>query len=83
MTSVEKLKNIVAELITAKIEASELTQKQAADISGMTQPRISFVINNKIEIFTLDKLIDVGEKLGVEFYWEGSDAEGRVLLSAK
>ena len=41
------------------IEARGLTQKQAAALFGVTQPRISDLVRGKIELFSLDTLVDM------------------------
>jgi predicted XRE-type DNA-binding protein len=41
------------------IEAKELTQAQAAKQFGVTQPRISDLMRGKIELFSVDSLIEM------------------------
>ena len=41
------------------IEARELTQAQAAKLLGVTQPRISDLTRGKIELFSVDGLIEM------------------------
>lgn len=70
MNTVDQVKLSLTKIITNKINEQGLTQKQAAAIGGLTQPRISYVKANKIDIFTIDKLLDVAEKLGTKIYWD-------------
>ena len=41
------------------IERSHLTQAQAAKVFRVTQPRISNLIRGKIDLFSLDTLVDM------------------------
>lgn len=46
------------------IEKEGWTQKEAAEILAVSQPRISDVVNGKIDKFTLDVLFSMLDKLG-------------------
>ena len=50
---------------TALIEERGLTQKQAAKALGVTQPRISDLVRGRIELFSIDTLVDMLSRLGV------------------
>lgn len=41
------------------IEARELTQKAAARLLGVTQPRVSDLVRGKIDRFSVDSLIEM------------------------
>jgi len=45
------------------IEESGLTQKQVADLVGCGQPRISDLINGKIDLFSIEWLLDLIDTL--------------------
>lgn len=47
------------------IEARELTQKEAAEALGVTQPRVSDLVRGKIDRFTIDTLVEMLTHLGV------------------
>lgn len=47
------------------IEQEKLTQKQVAELAKVTQPRISDLLKGKIDLFTVDSLMDIAESLGV------------------
>ena len=54
-----------AELMLAAkkyIKENNLTQKQAAEIMGVDQPRINKLLAGHIELFTLDKLVVMLER---------------------
>jgi predicted XRE-type DNA-binding protein len=46
------------------IEQQDWTQKEAAERLGVSQPRISDLVNGKIDKFTLDQLFSMLDKLG-------------------
>lgn len=46
------------------IEANQLKQAEAAEILGVTRPRVSDVINKKAIKFTIDALVDMLARTG-------------------
>jgi predicted XRE-type DNA-binding protein len=49
-----------------RVRAKEgLTQAQAAEMLGMTQPRLSALVQGHLELFSLEALIDIAAKLGL------------------
>lgn len=63
----ENLK-IRAELMHALrnyIESNELTQTEAAEIFDVSQPRVSDLVNGKIDKFTIDMLITMLSSAGI------------------
>ena len=61
-----KLRSALMLEITEKIRAREFTQSQAAEILCISQPRVSTLIQGKIEKFRLDSLIDMAHRLGLQ-----------------
>ena len=55
------LMNQVADLIKKR----RLTQARAAKLMGVTQPRISDLVRGRIELFSIDTLVDMLARLGV------------------
>lgn len=51
--------------VTGLIEEHGLTQKAAAKALGVTQPRISDLVRGRIELFSIDTLVDMLSRLGV------------------
>lgn len=45
--------------LTKLIEAQELTQTAAAELLGVTQPRVSDLVRGKIDRFSVDSLIEM------------------------
>ena len=50
--------------IESFIAEKKLTQSQAAELIGISRPRISDVVRGKIEKFTIDALVDMLTKAG-------------------
>lgn len=51
--------------LTKWFEASGLTQAMAAKTLGITQPRLNQLIKGKIEVFSLDALVNMAAKAGM------------------
>ena len=51
--------------LTRLIEAQKLTQTAAAELLGVTQPRISDLVRGKIDRFSVDTLIEMLGHAGV------------------
>ena len=51
--------------LSGYIESHGLTQAQAADLLGVTQPRISDLVRGKINLFSLDMLLDMASAAGM------------------
>ncbi|HEY3287727.1 MAG TPA: helix-turn-helix transcriptional regulator [Gemmatimonadaceae bacterium] len=47
------------------IKKRRLTQARAAKLMGVTQPRISDLVRGRIELFSIDTLVDMLARLGV------------------
>jgi predicted XRE-type DNA-binding protein len=60
-----KLRSALMIEIRKVIEARELTQAAAAALFGVSQPRISDVVRGKIDLFSIDTLIDMLAHAGV------------------
>jgi predicted XRE-type DNA-binding protein len=52
--------------ISELIRRSEWTQRQAAARFGVTQPRISDLMRGRIDLFSLDMLVDMAAAGGLE-----------------
>lgn len=57
--------------IKRHIHQRGLTQRQAAALFGVPQPRISEIVQGKVELYTVDKLINllaaVGQQVEIQF----------------
>jgi predicted XRE-type DNA-binding protein len=61
-----RIRSALMVAITKHIQQTELTQKEAAHLLGVTQPRISDLIRGRIEVFSIDTLIAMLSRLGVK-----------------
>jgi predicted XRE-type DNA-binding protein len=61
------------------IDEQGMTQSEAADVFGVTQPRISDLVNKKIEKFSIDTLVNMhataGMKVRLTIEPEADDAQ--------
>ena len=48
------------------IQERELTQAEAARILGVTQPRVSDLVRGKIDLFSIDTLVNMLAKAGLQ-----------------
>ncbi len=48
------------------IQEKDITQKDASLKMGVTQPRISDLMRGKIDLFTIDMLVSMLEKIGID-----------------
>ena len=51
--------------LTNYINKQGLTQSQAADLLGVTQPRVSDLVRGKINLFSLDTLMNMATAAGM------------------
>lgn len=52
--------------LTEAMKAQGLTQVQAAALFGVTQPRISDLMRGKVNLFSLDALVDMASTAGMQ-----------------
>jgi predicted XRE-type DNA-binding protein len=48
------------------IEERDLTQAEAARVLGVTQPRVSDLVRGKIDLFSIDMLVNLLAKAGLQ-----------------
>jgi predicted XRE-type DNA-binding protein len=48
------------------IQDRQLTQAKAAKLFGVTQPRISDLVRGRIELFSIDSLVDMLARAGIK-----------------
>jgi predicted XRE-type DNA-binding protein len=73
-----KIRSILMGSIRAIIEREKLTQARAAKLFGVSQPRISDLVRGKIELFSIDGLVNMlasaGRHVEVSVHPEGDRA---------
>ena len=60
-----KLRSALMIRISEQIKSSNLNQKQAAELLKISQPRVSALLNGKINDFRLDSLVDMAHRMGL------------------
>ncbi len=60
-----KLRSALMVEIVERIKEQGLTQTRAAEVLHITQPRVSALLNGKINDFRLDTLVDMAHRLGM------------------
>lgn len=60
-----KLRAALMMALTQRIEQSGLSQVQAAERFGVTQPRVSDLVRGKIHLFSLDALVNMAAAAGL------------------
>jgi len=60
-----KIRAVLMRELEHQIKTHGWTQTQAAKILGVTQPRMSNLIRGKIELFTIDMLVNMLTKCGI------------------
>lgn len=60
-----KLRSALMMRIEDWVTASGLTQAAAAKVLGLTQPRLNAMLKGRIELFSLDALVNVASKAGL------------------
>ena len=48
------------------VRKSGMTQKEAAKLLGITQPRLNLLLKRKIELFSLDALVNMVVRVGMQ-----------------
>ena len=60
-----KLRAELANEVIEQLRAQKLTQSKAAELLGVTQPRISDLMRGRLDLFSLDSLVDMADKIGL------------------
>lgn len=61
-----KMLSFLIMTVEKRIKSEKWTQKQAAAIMGVTQPRISDLMRHKIDLFSIDALVLMAGKAGLQ-----------------
>jgi predicted XRE-type DNA-binding protein len=69
--------------IERELKRRKLIQKEAAKLLGVTQPRVSALLRHRIDLFSLDTLIDMAERLGIEVTLETKSRAAADELAAE
>ncbi|TQE92842.1 MAG: XRE family transcriptional regulator [Spiribacter salinus] len=61
-----KLRSMLMMALKNHLDRTNLSQAQAADLFGVTQPRISDLMRGKINLFSLDVLVNMATAAGLQ-----------------
>ena len=70
-----KLRSVLMMALSDHISRNELSQSQAASLFGVTQPRISDLKRGKINLFSLDSLVNMAVTAGLRVELKVHDLE--------
>jgi len=59
-----RMRSEMMDVLTAFVSQSGLTQAQAARLLGVTQPRVSDLMREKISLFSLEALVGMAARAG-------------------
>jgi len=60
-----KLRSALMMALKERITSAGLTQSQASQLFGVTQPRVSDLVRGKIDLFSLDGLVNMATTAGL------------------
>lgn len=61
-----KLKSTLMQCVGKFVKQSNMTQSEAAIVLGVTQPRLNQLLKGKIQLFSLDALVNMPASAGIE-----------------
>ncbi len=69
-----KLRSLLMMALKKHMACTEMSQAQAAKLFGVTQPRVSDLVRGKINLFTLDALVNMATAAGLHIEMRVLDA---------
>ena len=63
-----RLRSLLMMALKEHIDRSSLSQNQAAKLFGVTQPRVSDLIRGKVDLFSLDTLVNMLVAAGMQVH---------------
>lgn len=74
----------VTNVINDVIKRRSLTQEVAAELAGIDQADVSRLANGRISRFSLDRLLTIVDRLGIEIHFEQwRDKHGHLVVEAR
>jgi predicted XRE-type DNA-binding protein len=61
-----KLRAEIANEVIERLRKRKVTQSRAAALLGVTQPRISDLMRGRLDLFSLDSLVDMADRAGLQ-----------------
>ena len=69
-----KLRSMLIMALSEHIAGAGLSQSQAAKLFGITQPRVSDLVRGKIDLFSLDALVNMASTAGMHIEMQVREA---------
>ena len=60
------IRSMLMAVLTRQIEARDVTQAEAAKLFGVSQPRVSDLVRGKVDLFSIDMLVDMLARAGMK-----------------
>jgi predicted XRE-type DNA-binding protein len=61
-----RIRSVLMASLSELIQDRELTQAEAARLFGVSQPRVSDLVRGKIDLFSIDTLVDMLARAGMK-----------------
>jgi predicted XRE-type DNA-binding protein len=61
-----KVRSVLMMELKGYMERAGLSQSQAASLFGVTQPRVSDLVRGKIDLFSIDALVNMASAAGLQ-----------------
>ncbi len=61
-----RLRSEIANEVIERLRMRKVTQSKAAVLLGVTQPRISDLMRGRLDLFSLDSLVDMADRAGLQ-----------------
>ena len=61
-----RIRSMLMAVLTRQIEARDVTQAEAAKLFGVSQPRVSDLVRGKVDLFSIDMLVDMLARAGMK-----------------
>ena len=65
MKKPDEFRSQMIDAIAATIKEQGMTQQRVSELIGTTQGRVSNLVNGRIDLFSLDNLVNISGKLGL------------------
>jgi predicted XRE-type DNA-binding protein len=65
-----KIRSQLMSTLTKNLKLRKLSQAESAKLLGVTQPRISDLSRGRVDLFSIDTLVNMLSKLGIQVYFE-------------
>jgi predicted XRE-type DNA-binding protein len=69
-----KVRSALMMALKGYVERNGLSQSQAAALFGVTQPRVSDLVRGKIDVFSIDALVNMASAAGLQVEMRVRDA---------